>query len=247
VTRFDLPSTFYFDADALDFLVAELDPAANVLPGQRLTVDAELYLAAVTSAALHVLDDDEPPHQVTGDTNFAFLVPERAAEDQVVVRGLVSREVLSARLGLCLLLVDFCNPVFSPRRAALLRHIPASVAAGAHGAALDTALIGAVETAAPQQDSPEAELLDLWHSADLLARAATMLGDYNTALTQRLQTADGVADLLRLADSRRHVLSKRSLFEFHATLATGAAPPHLAMAPDGTITEKASTTGEAEL
>ncbi|MDT5231242.1 MAG: hypothetical protein QOI39_1742, partial [Mycobacterium sp.] len=247
VTRFDLPSTFFFDADALDFLVAELDPAANVLPTARLTVDAQLYRTAVANAALHVLDDDEPPHQVAGDTNFAFLVPERAAEDQVVVRELVSREVLSARLGLCLLLVDFCNPVFSPRRAALLRHIPASVAAGAHGAALDTALIGAVGTPAPQQDSPEAELLDLWHSPDILKRAGEMLGNYNAAVNERLQSPDGVADLLRLADSRRQVLTTRSLFEFHATLATGAPAPHLAMAPDGTVIEKSSTTGEAEL
>jgi hypothetical protein len=247
VARFDLPSTFFFDADALDFLVAELDPAADVLPGQRLTVDAQLYRTAATNAALHVLDDEQPPHQVAGDTNFAFLVPERAAEDQVVVRELVSHEVLSARLGLCLLLVDFCNPVFSPRRAALLRHIPASVAAGAHGAALDTALIGAVGTPAPQQDSPEAELLDLWNSADLLQRTGTMLGNYNAAVNQRLQSPDGVADLLRLADSRRQVLTARSLFEFHATLATGAAPPHLAMAPDGTVIEKPATTGEAEL
>jgi hypothetical protein len=247
VTRFDLPSTFFFDAEALDFLVAELDPAANVVPGARLTVDADMYRSAVTSAALRVLDDDEPPHQVAGDTNFAFLVPERAAEDQVVVRELVSRQVLSARLGLCLLLVDFCNPVFSPRRAALLRHVPPSVAAGAHGAALDTALIDAVGTPAPQQNSPEAELLDLWHSADLLARAATMLGDYNAALNQRLQSPDGVADVLRLADSRRQVLATRSLFEFHATLATGNAAPHLAMATDGTVSEKPTTTGEAEL
>jgi hypothetical protein len=148
---------------------------------------------------------------------------------------------------LCLLLVDFANPVFSPRRAALLRHIPPSVAAGAHGAALDTALIDAVGTRAPQQDSPEAELIDLWHSADLLAHAATMLGDYIAALNQRVQSPDGVADLLQLADSRRQVLATRSLFEFHATLATGAAPPHLAMAPDGTVSEKPTTTGEAEL
>jgi hypothetical protein len=247
VARFDLPSTFFFDADALDFLVGELDPTADVLPDERLTVDAQLYRTAVANAALHVLDDDEPPHRVAGDTNFAFLVPERAAEDQVVVRELVTREVLSARLALCLLLVDFANPVFSPRRAALLRHVPASVAAGAHGTALDSAIIGAAGTPAPQQGSPEAELLDLWNSPDILKRAGEMLGNYNAAVSRRLQGPDGVADLLKLAGSRRQVLTTRSLFEFHATLATGTAPPHLAMAPDGTITEKPSTIGEGEL
>jgi hypothetical protein len=244
----DLPSTFFFDADALDFLVGELDPTADVVPGEKLTVEAELYRKAVSNAALAVLDDDEPPHRLAGDTNFAFLVPERAAEDQVIVRELVSREVLSARLALCLLLVDFSNPVFSHRRAALLRHIPASVAVGAHGAALDTAFIEAIATPTPQQDSPEAELLDLWHSADLLTRAGQMLGNFHAALSARLQSPDGVADVLRLADSRRQVLTAtRSLFEFHATLATGAASPHLAMTPDGTVAEKPSTTGEAEL
>jgi hypothetical protein len=231
----------------LEFLVAELDPAADILPDQRLTVDAELYRTAVTNAALHILDDEKPPHQVAGDTNFAFLIPERAAEDQVVVRELVSREILSARLALCLLLVDFTNPVFSPRRAALLQHVPASVAAGANGAALDSAFIEAVGAAAPQPDSPEVELLDLWNSPDILQRAGEMLRNYNAAVGQRLQRADGVADLLRLADSRRRVLKKRSLFEFHATLAAGTATLHLAMAPDGTVIEKSSSTGEAEL
>jgi hypothetical protein len=245
--RFNLPSTFFFDADALDFLVAELDPAADVLPSERLTVDAQLYRDAIANSQMHILDDEEPPHEVVGDTNFAFLVPERAAEDQVVVRELVAREVLSARLALCLLLVDFSNPVFSPRRAALLRHVPASVAAGARGAALDTALIDAIQTPASQQGSPEAELLDLWNRPDILKRAGEMLSTYNAAMNQRLKSPDGVGDLLRLAASRRQVLKTRSLFEFHATLATGAATGHLAMAPDGTVIEKRSSTGEAEL
>lgn len=245
--RFDLPPTFFFDADGLDFLVSQLDPAADVLPSERLTVEAGLYRTAVGDAGLHIFDDAKPPHQVPGDTNFAFLVPERAAEDQVIVRALVTREVLSARLALCLLLVDFANPVFSPRRAALMRHVPASVAAGAHGAALDSAFIETVTTSAPPS-SPEAELLDLWNSPDILKRTGDMLGSYNTAVGQRLQSPEGVADLLRLAGSRRQVLTTtRSLFEFHATLAAGAAPQHLAMVPDGTVTEKTSSTGEAEL
>ena len=59
-----------------------------------------------------------------GDTHFCFLVPERAFEDQVVLREAIEMGLVSKRLAACLLMVDPWNPIFSDRRRALLAHVP---------------------------------------------------------------------------------------------------------------------------
>ena len=60
-----------------------------------------------------------------GDTHFCFLVPERAFEDQAVLREAIEIGLVTKRLAACLLMVDPWNPIFSDRRRALLRHVPA--------------------------------------------------------------------------------------------------------------------------
>lgn len=247
-TRFDLPTTFFYDSDAVEFLISEIDAAADILPGDRLTVDAALYRAAVASAAITVRDDARPPRSVNGDTHFAFLVPERAEEDQAVLRELVTTGVLNPRLALCFILVDFANPVFSPGRAALLRHIPGSAEAGNNGQALTDTVTSAIQATNGQSGPPEAEFLRWWTAPDLLAAAADALARYHAALRDRLSTPDGISDVLRLATSRRKVLEdKRTLFEFHATLPAGPAQPRLAMQSDATLIAKDTSIGEDEL
>jgi hypothetical protein len=175
-------------------------------------------------------------------------VPERAFEDLTILIELVGRGVLSARLGLCLLLIDFSNPVFSPDRAALLRYAPATVAAGNDGAALDQVFIDAVRGGANASSGPEAELLTLWEKDDLLAHARMQLSAFHRALGLKLATPAGMADILDLADSRREtVRRKRSLAEFQSTLVRSEAPPlHLAMRVDGSIFTKTADLGEGE-
>ncbi len=58
--------------------------------------------------------------RVEGDSHFAFLVPEPAFEDRDLLDLLVQEGILSQRFAACLLMVDFSNAIFSPRRAALL-------------------------------------------------------------------------------------------------------------------------------
>lgn len=247
---FVLPTTFFYDVDAIAFLAEAIDLGVDIIPARRLEVDAALYRAAIAARGIGVFDDSPERRRVAGDTHFAFLVPERAFEDQAILMELVTRNVLSARLGLALLLVDFSNPVFSPMRAALLRHVPAIAAAGAGGAALDVLLVDSIRAAAAGPGSSEAEFLSLWDQPDLLDHAAGLLAGYHAALEQRLATAQGVADLVDLAESRREaVRSTRQLVaEFQSTLAQGATPQkHLAMRPDATITAKTTSFGEGEL
>lgn len=244
----NLPTSFFFDAEAIEYAGSALDLLAEIIPARRLQVDAAAYRAALAERGIGVVDDSGQDRRVDGDTHFAFLVPERAFEDQAVLIELISKSVLSARLALTLLLVDFSNPVFSPRRAALLRHVPASIAVGSEGAALDGAFVDSVRAAAAAADSPEAEFLALWDDSDLLGRAAALLGSFHAALEARLRTPEGIGDLIDLAESRREVVRRtRSLAEFKSGMAQGIAPrAHLAMRPDGSIFVKPTDFGEGE-
>lgn len=244
---FDLPISLFIDSDGLDMAARALDPGAGLIPQRAVAADAAIYRRAAAKLALHVIDDARPPTRREGDTHFAFLVPERAFEDQAVLSLLLAREVLSPRLALCLLLVDFSNPVFSPRRASLLAHAPDVIKAGAKGAALDQAFIDALsQTAAP--GSAEGELLALWQSEDLLGAAAQKINALVEAVEAKARTEDGITELMKLADSRRTAYRERSLDEFEATTARlAASAPHLAMAPDGAVFSKNTDVGEGEL
>lgn len=245
---YPLPTTFFYDFDAFDFLSERIDEEARLLPEGQLRVDAGLYERAVADLGMAMTDDSAASVVVRGDTHFAFLVPERAFEDLAVLRELVEREVMSARTMLCLLMVDFPNPVFSPRRGALLAYSPATAAAGQDGADFDALFVPAVRAAVTGPGTPEAEFLDLLDSADLLARCRSELAGYDAAVRRRLGTSAGVIDILELAQSRRRTLAdNRSLAEFRSTMAFGDNPKeHLAMDIDASVFVKTTSLGEGE-
>ena len=240
--EFALPNSFFFDEDGISFAASQLSDQA-VLPSSEITVLSNLYMAALDELQVHVEASEDGP-SVPGDTHFAFLVPERAFEDLAVVEVLVRREVLSPRLALCLLMVDFTNPVFSPVRAGLLPLFPESIAQGAKGEALDNRVIS---EARAKPSSSTQELLRLWDDQDLLGTVQRRLADYATAVQARLHAADGVVDLLKLADSRKEAFRKRRLNEFrHTTSVNGATVSHLAMREDGSVFTKDTDLSEEE-
>jgi hypothetical protein len=237
-----LPNSFFFDEDGISFAASQLSDL-TVLPSSEITVLSSLYVAALDELQVHVEASEDGP-SVSGDTHFAFLVPERAFEDLAVVEVLVRREVLSPRLALCLLMVDFTNPVFSPVRAGLLPLFPESIAQGAKGAALDNMVIS---EARAKLSSSTQELLLLWDDQDLLGTVQRRLADYATAVQARLRAPDGVIDLMKLADSRKEAFRKRRLNEFrHTTSVNGATVSHLAMRENGSVFTKNTDLSEEE-
>lgn len=242
---YPLPTSFFYDFDALAFLGEELAPGKGLVPDARLSVEAGAYEAALAEIEVGIVEDEGDGTRLDGDTHFAFLVPERAFEDFVVLQELVSRGAVGARMALCLILVDFTNPVFSPSRAALLAHVPDEVELDG-GSDFDTRFLDKIGNAA--LGSPEAEFLAFFNHPDLVPTARDLLSKFVRVLERRLRTPEGVLDLVRLADSRRQVFaSRRSLAEFRSTLAMGRNPmPHLAMAADGIIYQKSSDIGEEE-
>ncbi|MGH8904086.1 MAG: hypothetical protein ACRDYA_21000 [Egibacteraceae bacterium] len=209
----ELPTTFFVDLDAfLGPLELQFDPPI-------LSVSGPAYAAARTALGLRL--DDGAGFTRPGETFFAFLVPERALEDQAVVEALVQREVLSRRLATCLLMVDFPNPVYSRRRASLLAYVPETIGAGDGGAALDRSLPAAIEAGATTQDGAEVEFLAWWRGSDepdFPVRASQRLLEFLAACQRRLDGLDGAVDLLRLAQGRRLRFRRSTLGEFALTV-----------------------------
>jgi hypothetical protein len=233
-----LPASFFYDVDTLSGPPLKL-PAP---PSGSPAISGARYLAALENFEYALVDESSDFSQA-GDTFFAFLVPERAFEDIDVVRKCFQVGLLSDRFIASALMVDFPNPVFSEKRASLLRHVPETVTAPE---TLEAKVVEAIEAAAG--DAPggaEEGFLAAWRlEAGWRAEVEDRLEAFFAALAARLDTDEGVDDLMRLAESRRNRVrpldlaeSRRLLF---ATTNIGSDSPELEMLPDATVREKSA-------
>jgi hypothetical protein len=226
-----LPITFFLNTDAL-LDVAGLEPDI-----ERIRVPGHLYRASLDRFQFHLTDGR---HRFPGDTHFAFLVPEPAFEDTDILALLVRERILSPRFAACLQMIDFPNPVFSPRRAALLPHVPA--AASRQGFDLEERFVSSVEQAVEgtPEGSPERELLTLWALGEggWKAQFEALLTEYFAALAAQAATEEGFDGFVRLAESRRRAFRRHKLAEFKLTIPRTNIPddaPALQMRADGRV------------
>ncbi len=234
--RVPLPLTFFVNSDALvDDL--GLDPGLAA----PLAVDGAAYLHCLRTYEVAIADR---AHRFSGDTHFAFVVPEPAFEDLLVLRALRTLGVLPDKLAASLLMVDFSNPVFSRRRAELLRHVPDSATEGPASDFPDR-FVTAVETAAAglPPGSPQHELLANWRLPETAWRPEfeRRLAAFFAALAPRLASAESFAPLFELAESRRREFRRQRLAEFRLTTPTTNIPeeaPLLELLPDSGIRPK---------
>jgi hypothetical protein len=154
----ELPQTFFVDSEALQIL--------GLQAPQRFAVDGRLYARSLRSFEVRLTDEDT--FEQPGDTHFAFAVPERAFEDNAVLREAINVGLLSQRLAACMLMTDFSNPVFSARRAGLLRHVPATASIQGSHSSFSTQMAEAIVSAAEGSpaDSPEREFGERWAVGD---------------------------------------------------------------------------------
>ena len=229
----DLPQTFFIDSDGLsDTLGLEAPPF--------FTVTGKIYANCLEKFKVHL--DDDQGFTTKGDTHFCFLVPERAFEDQVVLREAIEIGLLSKRLATCLLLVDPWNPVFSPRRRALLRHVPekAAIAKGKSSFSADMAkaILGSPEAA--KAGTPEAEFAKRWQVGSKFAPEFNrMLKRYYDAVSKQLTTQAGFEGYFKLADERRQEFKETMpIAEFPLLLPrTNIKPAGRRLQRDGTVAE----------
>lgn len=214
IGRLDLPLGFFLNAEAL-LDVLGLQPAfADDDTGMSLPgMDRETYRALLNRYGVHLLDEASGL-RVDRDTHFAFLAPEAAFEDNVVLEEILRPGRLGRRFAACLLMTDFANPCFSARRAALMAHVPAGETPIEQ---IELAFVNSARAAAATADSPEAEFMAWYDHADWEAAMSRRLDEYMTALRGLLATPEGADAVFRLAESRRRSFRRRKLAEFRLT------------------------------
>ncbi len=210
-TELRLPETFFVDAAALEMVSAVRQPGEPPLPDDAPAlaalappaVGAAIYLDALDRFGFRLQHSAGFSRQ--GDTHFAFPVPERAFEDVDTLRQAIERGVLTRRLVAAFLMVDFPNPVFSPRRRSLLDHVPDEPFAGdPEGFAERVAEEIRRTPAASNERSPEHEFLARWDVAEPFFEAYdALLNPYYQAIDDRLTTQAGFDAFVLLAESRR--------------------------------------------
>lgn len=175
-----------------------------------------------------------------GDSFFAFVVPEPSVEDTEAVRQLLAAGRITPRFAACVLMIDFPNPVYSPHRAALLTHVPATLTPTATGdisAEVADRILAAPSASTP--GTPEQAFAEHWALGDNWAGSfGDRLDDYLRQANQRIATPEGVDDYFHLAVSRRRQFATARLNEFALTLPATSVPadaPLLSMRPDATV------------
>jgi len=220
-----IPPTFLFDSDVLlDLLGIDL---AIARPPQ---VTRGRYRAAAARIGLRLQNG---PFRQEGDAFFAWPIPERAFEDVHVIDHLLRRRWLSRRTAAALTMMDYTNPLGSPRRAALMRHVSAGPTAPE---ALEPELLTAI-LAAPETDAALAADLQL-PEAEWPGVCAARIAAYVAAVQAAADTDAGLDALMALADSRRRAFRTRKIAEFDMTLPWTDIAEHaplLRIEPDGSV------------
>lgn len=230
-----LPRTFFLNSDALLALLQL--PLTFLSP----KTDAKHYLKCLERYDVKIRDEE---FEFAGDTHFAFVVPEPAYEDLIILDELLSRKIISRKCAASLLLVDFPNAIFSERRAQLGQYVPQDIPLQAEGA-FEAIFIPAVRAAGGilREGTPEWEFLTWWELPDESweREAVTRLEQYLNLVTQQLNTSDGFDGFFRLAESRRREFRRRPLAEFRLTTPATNIPedaPLLMMTANATVQTK---------
>ncbi len=237
----DLPPTFFADTEGLERV------GLGAPPADFGKVSAGLYRASMETFDMRL--EDGQGFVQPGDTHFVFMVPERAAEDQAVLDAAITQGLLTDRLAACLLMTDFTSPVFSNRRASLLRHVPATTTLTGGADAFSQAMADGILAAAPgtEEGSGEREFAERWGVGDAWrAEFSRLLESYYSAVSERLTTQSGFDDVIRLAESRRDHVRGNNLIE-HMPIAespllfarTNVPPAERVMRSDATVAEVA--------
>jgi hypothetical protein len=162
--------------------------------------------------------------RVEGDSHFAFLTPEPAFEDTHLVDASLQAGLLTPRFVASLSMTDFTNPVFSSRRAALLKYVPKEIRGPNVAENLEnqfvekvTAAIEGGENNAQHENSPEREFVANWKTADFEASFIKLITQYFQALQQGMADEAVVDGWFRLVEHRRRRFRRRRLAEFSLT------------------------------
>ena len=227
----ELPSEFFLDFEVLSKVL-------NLNTGQFNTkIKRDFYRNAIQKFQFHLQADS---FSRPGDTNFAFFVPERALEEAALIRHLIQQGIISEHFVISVLMVDFPNPVYSEKRARLLKYVPSETinpATSNLSARIAQAILAAAATS--PDDSPEKQFAQNWRLSpdQLRIQSEERLRKYLAAVEARLATSIAVEDYTRLAESRRRKFAPSALGVEAQLLfpKVNLTEGSLFMMPDGTV------------
>lgn len=211
-----LPASFFLNIDVISELVLQIDFMADVIPSSNISIDGTLYLKAIVALNMSV-ESHDMAISIQGDTHFPFVVPERAFEDNVIINEFAQQNIFSPRLLLCIIMVDFHNPIISNLRASLENYFPPSLTIRN----ADTEFIEAIEESvnSTMPGSAEFEFLRYFNDPSLLSTIQKELALFFNGLQSTVATQLGVERLLILAEHRRGFFKATGgLSEFSSTL-----------------------------
>ncbi|KXX82080.1 hypothetical protein MMYC01_201566 [Madurella mycetomatis] len=154
------------------------------------------------------------PRNPAGDREaqapWKVLVP--GIEDVEGVKRIIKSKLLSEKEVAALLMVDFWNPIFSWRRAQLMRYIPSTARWDGTKYTLGTGLTRAIRAAAAAKPdgSPEAEYVQLLDaqgdfSVNFSDKLIAFIAQVNKGLKDSRHSKDSVKNCLRVAESKRRI------------------------------------------
>ena len=175
-------------------------------PPPLFTVSGKIYAKCLEKFDVRL--EDGQGFVQKGDTHFCFLVPERAFEDQVVLREAIRIGLVTKRLAACLLMVDPWNPVFSERRRALLRHVPATARGSRTARAASRRTMARAILAAAKSAPAGCAGGGVRRALGRRARSSSapfnrILSRYYDAVEEKLKTQAGFDAYFQLAEERR--------------------------------------------
>jgi hypothetical protein len=173
------------------------------------------FLTSNNFALVNTANNNGPPdYRQPGATYFAFFIPVPAYEDLVAIKQLISRQIISAKFAVAVLMVDFQNPIFSAPRASLMTYANQISTGNADGQSIPNqfaALVQKVASGQPacntsnlSQCTPEQQFLFYWNQSNANWQAAcqTQIQNYLNAVGARISTQAGVNDYMTLSISR---------------------------------------------
>ena len=207
----DLPTQFFINSDVLSTVLKVKIPPFSA------KIRRDHYLAAIDKFNFRL---EQGSFRRKGDTRFAFLVPEPAMEETLLLQQLVAKNVVTPHFALSVQLIDFQNPVFSQARAQLLQYVPDTATLKSGASDLSEKTAAAIIKAAATADPGSPEKLFAEHYAmkpeALRAEAEKRVKDYLAAVGTRLTRQDGVDDYVQLAETRRASFANMVLRELES-------------------------------
>ncbi|KAK2733888.1 hypothetical protein FQN57_001938, partial [Myotisia sp. PD_48] len=211
-----IPAGFFFNSKALALVIKEAAELEDLIEAVQFNsyerAMVELGLSTIQKFGANRSESDTIASNDEGEWVWKVITP--CYDDIEGIRQLVDYcGIMPKNVIIALLMVDFCNPVFSARRGQLMRYMPSTLTFDAKSTGDDkygfgNDLINAIEYAMKslgldQDTSPEAEFLKLARRTDLEEHSLKTIKDYIEGINKQLKTKDGIAGYIRVAESKR--------------------------------------------